>query len=113
MITISIDQRELATILAALRLWQSSTDDEYRRTDFIAADDGIAPLDDDEIDWLCEHLNTSQGYVSRFERLASNEAHYLIQFVMALVSKSPDCSRLRTYSCLLLSCDSETIEWQE
>jgi hypothetical protein len=47
--------RELATVLAALRYWQESTTMDERGADPVANDDG-SPLDDAEIDVLCEQL---------------------------------------------------------
>ena len=53
---ISVTEREHATILAALRLWQEA--DEHNRGDLrdIAEAVGI-PLGNDEIDALCERIN--------------------------------------------------------
>ena len=53
---ISITEREHATILAALRLWQEA--DEYNRGDLrdIAEAAGV-PLSSEEIDCLCERIN--------------------------------------------------------
>ena len=49
------DARELGTILAALRLWQETSN---RLEDHILADiAGDNPLTNDEIDALCERLN--------------------------------------------------------
>lgn len=51
--------RELGTVLAALRHWQRETDWELRWQDDIASKVGeIEPLNDHEIDELCERLNT-------------------------------------------------------
>ncbi len=53
---ISITEREHATILAALRLWQEA--DEHNRGDLrdIAEAAGV-PLSNKEIDALCERIN--------------------------------------------------------
>jgi len=53
---ISITEREHATILAALRLWQEA--DEHNRGDLrdIAEAVGV-PLSNEEIDALCERIN--------------------------------------------------------
>lgn len=53
---ISITEREHATILAALRLWQEA--DEHNRGDLrdIAEAAGV-PLSNEEIDALCEQIN--------------------------------------------------------
>jgi len=53
---ISITEREHATILAALRLWQEA--DEHNRGDLrdIAEAVGV-PLSNEETDVLCERIN--------------------------------------------------------
>lgn len=53
---ISISEREHATILAALRLWQEA--DEHNRGDLrdIEEASGV-PLSDNEIDALCKRIN--------------------------------------------------------
>lgn len=53
---LSITEREHATILAALRLWQEA--DEHNRGDLrdIAETAGI-PLSSEEIDVLCDRMN--------------------------------------------------------
>jgi hypothetical protein len=57
-----VNERQLGTTLAALRLWQRQTDREARHEDDIASDGGrIEPLNDDEIDELCETLNFQQA----------------------------------------------------
>ena len=55
---ISITEREHATILAALRLWQEA--DEHNRGDLrdIAEVAGV-PLGNKEIDALCERINST------------------------------------------------------
>lgn len=53
-----MDIRKTATVLAALRYWQEHTTMEERQADTLAADVG-SPLDDDEIDALCEDLALS------------------------------------------------------
>ena len=54
-----LNARELATVLAALRLWQETVNRHEEPMWEIATDDGmIEPLSDDEIDELCERLNT-------------------------------------------------------
>ena len=55
---ISITEREHATILAALRLWQEA--DEHNKGDLsdIAEAVGV-PLSNEEIDVLCERINFS------------------------------------------------------
>ena len=52
--------RELATVLAALRFWQGLTGMSIRIKDEIATDnDRHVPLNDLEIDALCEKINTT------------------------------------------------------
>lgn len=55
-VTITISGRERDTILAALRHYQASTiiSDDIRD---IANNDHDSPLDEDEIDALCEEIN--------------------------------------------------------
>lgn len=57
-VRISITDRERATILAAMRLWQEA--DEHNRGDLrdIAEAAGV-PLSNNEIDFLCERINTT------------------------------------------------------
>lgn len=52
-----LDDRQTATILAALRLWQRDTKEIARHYHPIATDGGVVPLDNAEIDALCEQLN--------------------------------------------------------
>jgi len=56
---IDLDHRELSTVLAALRLWQrDGFQDPNRDLHDVASDDGsCVPLNDTEIDKLCERLN--------------------------------------------------------
>lgn len=57
--TRTLDKREISTILAALRNWQMYPM-IVREQDLIASDDElILPLNDDEIDELCEAINCS------------------------------------------------------
>lgn len=61
-----INERELATILAALRYWQATPDSFDRRLQIIdiATDGGtFTPLTDDEIDLLCESINMGASSV--------------------------------------------------
>lgn len=58
----SLSNRELATILAALRYWQGMQLEDVRAFDCetIATDGGtLEPLEPEEIDALCERLNTA------------------------------------------------------
>jgi hypothetical protein len=57
---LKIDERELATILAALRFWQAQDAPPARQYD-IATDCGeIDPLTVGEIDALCERINCGE-----------------------------------------------------
>ncbi len=57
-----MNERQVGTALAALRLWQRQTDGEARREDDIASNGGrVEPLSDEEIDELCEALNFQRG----------------------------------------------------
>lgn len=51
-----INDRHVATILAALRLLQRLTDDRGRGS--LGHFEDCTPLDDDEIDELCETIDT-------------------------------------------------------
>lgn len=54
----AITPRQLATILAALRYWQRTVPQDARECSDIATNDlTLAPLNDDEIDVLCERIN--------------------------------------------------------
>lgn len=53
-----MNDRESATVLGALRLWQTVAHQPPLRFEQIATNDGaFRPLDDEEIDGLCERLN--------------------------------------------------------
>lgn len=57
-----LNDRELATVLAALRYWQGLLLENAHVHDCgaIATDNGVLkPLEVDEIDALCERLNTT------------------------------------------------------
>ena len=55
-----LTNHELATVLAALRLWQRSR--HPLDLEEIATDEGaLDPLDTDEIDSLCERINCEGG----------------------------------------------------
>lgn len=55
-----MNDREHATVLAALRLWQMQRERDIPGSLMEVATDGhtLEPLTDDEIDALCERLNT-------------------------------------------------------
>lgn len=52
-----LSDRKIATILAALRHWQATVNDDERNA-FPHFYEDIEPLSDEEIDALCELLNT-------------------------------------------------------
>jgi hypothetical protein len=52
-----LSDREIATILAALRHWQATVNNAERNA-FPHFTEDIEPLSDEEIDALCELLNT-------------------------------------------------------
>ena len=56
--TTKLNSRELATVLAALRYWQTTQDDPKGYSPEHFEDD--EPLDDNEIDALCERLNVAE-----------------------------------------------------
>ncbi len=57
-----MNERQLGTTLAALRMWQRETDRDLRWQDEIASNSGdFAPLKDNEIDELCEALNVQRA----------------------------------------------------
>ncbi len=75
-----LTDRELATVLAALRHWQEHIRDhriENSGYDFFYADDGIdrSPLVPTEIDDLVERLNTTEND----ERLHATTTLYLVR----------------------------------
>lgn len=53
----TLNAREIATILAALRRWQASPSHPRRFVAIATDGDQIDPLTDEEIDTLCEKLN--------------------------------------------------------
>jgi hypothetical protein len=56
--SIKFNRRELGTVLAALRLWQSTPGRKHLWQWDIATDVGeLKPLDNEEIDELCERIN--------------------------------------------------------
>jgi hypothetical protein len=74
-----LSERELGTVLAALRHWQMTVVDQYRASSDVATRGGeLVALDDDEIDELCERINVED------ERPA---------YLMAL------CERTGTHAC--------------
>lgn len=72
----TIDHRSLCTLLAALRFYQSAdrSNIDFHITSIASEDDTITPLSDDEIDALCEDLNTLPLSIARSDpRLAALE----------------------------------------
>jgi hypothetical protein len=60
-----VNSRELGTVLAGLRYWQRDMPGS-KDLQMIATDDGEhVPLDEDEIDNLCEHLNCARPFMVR------------------------------------------------
>lgn len=56
--TLQVSEREFHTILAALRYWQDNPSGGWRVENDIATNEGqVKPLDNDEIDDLCERIN--------------------------------------------------------
>ena len=58
---IRVTDRELATLLAALRTWQGTVAEKHAQELVSPShfEDGISPLTAEEIDELCERLNFS------------------------------------------------------
>jgi len=52
-----LNDQELATVLAALRLFQQHRDEAVGCVHFCATKDSPQPLTDEQIDELCERLN--------------------------------------------------------
>ncbi len=74
-----LDNRELATVLAALRVWQRCglTADTPTPEDSMASDDGtISILQPAEIDKLCEKLNETEdasGWIAQARELYGSD----------------------------------------
>ena len=60
---IELTEREVAQLLAALRNWQVDALNEDMVEEFAGHFKDHVPLDDDEIDGLCERLNFADGQV--------------------------------------------------
>jgi hypothetical protein len=58
-----LSEREVAHLMAALRNWQTDGLNEDLEEAFAGHFEDHAPLDDDEIDGLCERLNFADGQV--------------------------------------------------
>jgi len=64
--TVTLDERELSAVLAALRYWQWQRSDIIQSLntrggailDIESNDDEVEPLSDSELDALCERINT-------------------------------------------------------
>jgi hypothetical protein len=61
-VTIRLNDRELATVLAALRYWQQDLADNENEGPIIPDhfDEEVTPLTVDEIEALCERLNVGE-----------------------------------------------------
>lgn len=57
-----LTKRELATVLAALRFWQTSMNQNNGPLLSDHFYNGVTPLTDDEIDELCDRLNAMKGH---------------------------------------------------
>lgn len=69
--------RELGTVLAALRLWQRLNGPPADDLMDIATDGGtLTPLDDDEIDALCERLNGGEPAEGPVTMTVLPESHF-------------------------------------
>lgn len=55
-----LTERELATVLAALRYWQDEMSPYASATAYPEHFDGVEPLNSREIDDLCQRLDTTQ-----------------------------------------------------
>jgi len=60
---VELSERDVAQLLAALRNWQVDALNEDMVEEFAGHFEDHAPLDDDEIDALCERLNFANGQV--------------------------------------------------
>ena len=60
---IELSEREVAHLLAALRNWQTDSLNEDLEDAFAGHFEDHRPLDDEEIDALCERLNFAGGQV--------------------------------------------------
>ena len=60
---VELSERDAAQLLAALRNWQTDSLNEDLEDAFAGHFENHAPLDDDEIDALCERLNFAEGQV--------------------------------------------------
>ena len=59
---VELSSRELAQLLAALSTWQVDSLNEDLNADYAGHFEELVPLDDDEINALCERLNlVSEG----------------------------------------------------
>lgn len=66
-----LTDRQLGTVLAALREWQNSPNRD-RRAHIVATDEGrLTPLTDAEINDLCEDLNFATTGTLQRKRIAS------------------------------------------
>lgn len=100
MYVLNYDKRILSTLLAALRYWQlrqtgESPGDDY---DDIATDCGaVAPLSPDEVDELCDRINSTPAVVPHSQRFS--------QFLSQLRSSGSDYP-VTDHHCALLIADA-------
>lgn len=57
-----LTKRELATVIAALRYWQVAVDQSNGPPISDYFFNSVTPLSDDEIDALCDRLNSMRGH---------------------------------------------------
>ena len=84
-----LNEKELATVLAALRYWQEDIKMELREVSDHFID--VKPLTNDEIDDLCEKLNTEDPMLDLLEaaeKVKSLNSKYWLNHSMVV---SQDC----------------------
>jgi hypothetical protein len=77
-------KRELATVLAALRCWQETQQDQPQSgmLDQIATEGGsLAALDKDEIDMLCARINSTESIAVIFHKHMSGHSYTVARLV--------------------------------
>ncbi len=58
--SVELDERELSTVLAALRLWQLTKSYRQDLDDIATNDNTVFAMDENEIDTLCQRLNCGE-----------------------------------------------------
>ncbi len=104
-----MNEKELATVLAALRHWQETTLENERicYPHFLPCSQEIKPMTDDEIDLLCEDLNCKpDNHIGIKERIASiifdyegdeyvrpneTDSHIIAEQIMGSFDNTQDC----------------------